>query len=127
MTDRKQVAVGREQIRNFHPSSSKGIPVVTSYLKIALRNLKKNKVHSAINIAGLSVGIACCILILQWVRDELSYDRFHPQAGLLYRVNWDVKTAEGSARVHPRRLLQRSLRKSRELRQQQDSAICLPR
>ena len=67
--------------------------MLKSFFLIALRNLKKNKVYSAINIGGLSVGMACCILILQWVRDELSYDRFHPDAGRLYRVNWDVKTA----------------------------------
>jgi putative ABC transport system permease protein len=55
-----------------------------NYLKITLRNLKKNKIYSFINIAGLAIGLACCILILLWVQDELSYDRFHENAGDLY-------------------------------------------
>lgn len=57
-----------------------------NYLKVALRNLKKYKVHSFINIAGLAIGMACCILILLWVQDEISYDRFHEQGDNIYRV-----------------------------------------
>ncbi len=53
-----------------------------NYLKIALRNVKKHKGYSFINIAGLAIGIACCILILLWVRDELSFDNFHEKAEL---------------------------------------------
>ena len=55
-------------------------------LKIAVRNLKRHKGYSFINIAGLGIGLACCILILLWVMDELSYDRFHENANCLYRV-----------------------------------------
>jgi len=54
-----------------------------NYLKIALRNLKKQKAFSVINIIGLAVGIACCILIFLWVQDELSYDRFHKNSATL--------------------------------------------
>ncbi len=50
--------------------------MVSNYLKIALRNLTRFKAYSAINITGLAVGMACCILILLYVFDELSYDRF---------------------------------------------------
>ena len=57
-----------------------------NYLKIAFRNLKKYKGYSFINIVGLSVGMACTILILLWVADELSYDHFFPNAERLYRV-----------------------------------------
>jgi len=57
-----------------------------SYIKTALRNLGKQKGYSLINIAGLAIGIACCILILLWVRDELSYDSFHAKADRLYRI-----------------------------------------
>jgi len=57
-----------------------------NYFKVALRNLKKNKLYSFINIIGLALGMACCILILLWVQDELSYDRFHENAGRLFRV-----------------------------------------
>ncbi|MFQ5824979.1 MAG: ABC transporter permease [bacterium] len=57
-----------------------------NYLKIALRNIKRQKVYSFINIAGLAIGMACTILILLWVQDELSYDRFHENANEIYRI-----------------------------------------
>ncbi|MCI0692138.1 ABC transporter permease [candidate division KSB1 bacterium] len=60
--------------------------MLKNYLKIALRNLRKHKGYTLINIAGLTVGIACCALILLFVRHELSYDRFHQKAGRIYRV-----------------------------------------
>ena len=57
-----------------------------NYFKTALRNLKKYKVLSGINIFGLSMGMACCILILMWVQDELSFDRFHEHSEDVFRV-----------------------------------------
>ncbi|MFQ5631631.1 MAG: ABC transporter permease, partial [bacterium] len=57
-----------------------------NYLKIAFRNLIKNKVYSLINISGLAVGMACVLLIGLYVQNELSYDRFHPNADRIYRV-----------------------------------------
>lgn len=57
-----------------------------NYFKIALRNLLKNKSYTFINIFGLALGIACCVLILLFVRDELSYDRFHRNGERIYRV-----------------------------------------
>lgn len=57
-----------------------------NHLKIALRNMLKYKSFSFINIAGLGIGLACAILILLWVLNELSYDRFHQHADQLYRV-----------------------------------------
>ena len=51
--------------------------MLQNYLKIALRNLLRQKAFSFINVAGLATGMACSILILLWVQDELSYDRFH--------------------------------------------------
>jgi putative ABC transport system permease protein len=57
-----------------------------SYIKTAFRNFRKYKGYSFINIAGLAVGIACCILILLWVFDELGFDRFHAKTDRLYRV-----------------------------------------
>ena len=62
--------------------------MLNNYLKIALRNLKKHKAYSFINIAGLAVGMTCCILILLWVRDELSYDRYHENADRIYRITY---------------------------------------
>lgn len=57
-----------------------------NYLLVTLRNLRKNVTYSFINIAGLSIGIVCSILILLWVFDELSFDRFQPKANRLYQV-----------------------------------------
>ena len=48
-----------------------------NYVKVALRNIKKHPGYSSINVLGLAIGMACCILILLWVRDEFSFDRFH--------------------------------------------------
>lgn len=62
--------------------------MLNNYLKIAFRNLKKHKAYSFINIAGLAVGMSCCILILLWVRDELSYDRYHENADRIYRITY---------------------------------------
>jgi putative ABC transport system permease protein len=61
--------------------------MIHHYLKTAGRMLIKYKVYSAINILGLSIGLACGILILLFVRNELSYDRFHTKQKNLYRVN----------------------------------------
>ena len=57
-----------------------------NYFKVALRNLRKNKGYSIINIAGLAAGMAVCILIMLWVQDEMSYDRFNTHADQIYRV-----------------------------------------
>ncbi|NQT81237.1 MAG: ABC transporter permease [Candidatus Aminicenantes bacterium] len=63
--------------------------MLKNYLKIALRNIKKHKGYSLINVTGLAIGIAVCLFILLWVQDELSYDRFHANADYLYRVEQD--------------------------------------
>ena len=57
-----------------------------NYLCIALRNLKRHKLYSFINISGLAVGLACCVLIFMFVRHELSYDRFHVHSDRIYRA-----------------------------------------
>ncbi|MEJ2637420.1 MAG: ABC transporter permease, partial [Calditrichia bacterium] len=57
-----------------------------NYLKIAFRNLWKHKIFSFINITGLAIGMAVCILILLWVRDELNFDKFQENSSQLYRV-----------------------------------------
>jgi putative ABC transport system permease protein len=62
------------------------IIMLRNYFKITVRTFKKSKVYSFINISGLAVGMACCILILLWVKDELSFDRFHENADVIYRV-----------------------------------------
>ncbi|MCO5948671.1 ABC transporter permease [Mucilaginibacter flavidus] len=60
--------------------------MLKNYIKTAWRNLLKNKFYSAINIAGLTAGLAIGILILLWVQDELSFDSFHKNAPNIYRV-----------------------------------------
>ncbi|HNV28546.1 MAG TPA: ABC transporter permease, partial [Cyclobacteriaceae bacterium] len=57
-----------------------------NYFLVTLRNLFRNGFYSFINIAGLAIGITCSILILLWVADETSYDKFHPKADRLYQV-----------------------------------------
>ena len=60
--------------------------MIRNYFLIALRNLWKNKVFSAINIFGLSTGLPCCILIFLFIQYELSYDKFHVESKNIYRV-----------------------------------------
>jgi len=62
------------------------VQMIKNYTKITFRNLKKNKFYSFINITGLAIGIASCLIIFLWVQNELSYDRFHKNAGKLYRI-----------------------------------------
>jgi putative ABC transport system permease protein len=62
-----------------------------NYLKTAARNLLKNKFYTALNIIGLAAGLATCLLILLFVLDELSFDKFNTNAGRIYRVNNEVK------------------------------------
>lgn len=57
-----------------------------NYLKIAFRSLLRSKIHSIINILGLGIGIACCILIVLFVKDEWTFDAFHTKADRIYRV-----------------------------------------
>ena len=60
--------------------------MIRNYLTIAIRNLKKYPFISFINLFGLSVGIACCLLILAYLLNELSFDRYHAKANNIYRV-----------------------------------------
>ncbi len=67
-----------------------------NYLKIAVRIIKRHKSHSAINIFGLSMGLACTILIFLFVKDELSYDRFHENLNSIYRPMIRFHNPDGS-------------------------------
>jgi len=68
--------------------------MIRNYLKIAWRNLIRNKGFSAINISGLAVGMASAILILLWIYNEVSYDRFHKNKDYLYAA-WNRGTFDG--------------------------------
>lgn len=63
-----------------------------NYLKIAFRNLLRNKAHSFINILGLAIGMTCCIVIFLYVSQELSFDHYHKDAGRIYRIPTVVKS-----------------------------------
>jgi putative ABC transport system permease protein len=60
--------------------------MIKNYLKVAFRNLVRNKAHTFINMAGLSVGLACSLLILLWVQNERDMDAFHKNSKQLYQV-----------------------------------------
>jgi ABC-type antimicrobial peptide transport system permease subunit len=73
--------------------------MLKNYLKIALRSILRHKAYSFINISGLAIGMASSILILLWVQNELSYDRWHKYAGQTYRIT--VNAGEFRAAVNP--------------------------
>ncbi|MFZ5973454.1 MAG: ABC transporter permease [Bacteroidota bacterium] len=70
--------------------------MLKNYLKVAIRNLIKQRVYSIINILGLAVGISGCLLIVFFVVDELSYDRFHTNADRIYKVALERKYPQHS-------------------------------
>ena len=64
--------------------------MLINYLKVTIRNLWRSKINTAINILGLAVGIACAILIVFFVKDELTFDKFHSKIDRLYRVTTTI-------------------------------------
>ena len=81
----------------YQPKTNYGM--YKSYFKIAWRNIVHQKAYSTLNIAGLSIGMACSILIFLWVWNELSYDRFHTNANQIYRIT--ASAGEFKAAVSP--------------------------
>ncbi len=73
--------------------------MIRNYIKIVFRNLSRQKLNSVINILGLAVGIAASLLILLWIRYELSYDTFHENSGKVYRVNRYFYNEDGSVSI----------------------------
>jgi putative ABC transport system permease protein len=69
--------------------------MIKNYFVIAYRNLMKYKVISFINLFGLAIGLTCCLLILAYLLNELSYDRFNPQANRIYRVTRSFNDQNG--------------------------------
>ncbi len=65
--------------------------MLKNFIVVTVRNLYRHKFYAGLNILGLSVGLASCLLIFLFVNDELSFDRFHKRASQIYRVNWDYK------------------------------------
>jgi len=62
------------------------IAMFINYIRIAMRNFKRQKIYSVINLSGLSLGLACFILISLWVQHEMSYDRFHSKKDRIFRI-----------------------------------------
>lgn len=85
--------------RIFSNSLFWSLVMFKNYIKITLRNLKKYKGYSFINIAGLSVGMACFILILLFVQYEFSYENHHEQADRIYRVHVEQHRPDGVFRT----------------------------
>ncbi|MCW3074566.1 MAG: hypothetical protein JWP69_1635 [Flaviaesturariibacter sp.] len=82
--------------------------MIRNYFKTALRHLQKNKLYAFVNVAGLAVGIASCVLIGIYIWHELSYDRFHKNSDRIARVTWEynfgdaeTKTASTGTKVGP--------------------------
>ena len=75
--------------------------MIKNYFKIALRNLRKQRFYSLINILGLAIGLAVCLLITLFVLDELSYDRYHEKADRIQRVHmsYSLGGKEGNGAV----------------------------
>ncbi len=75
--------------------------MLKSYLLIAIRTLRRNKLHASINIVGLAIGMACCILITLFVQFELSYDRQNKDADRIYRLAVDLEANNWAISAFP--------------------------
>ncbi|MBL7961164.1 ABC transporter permease, partial [bacterium] len=73
--------------------------MLKNYFKISIRNLLKHKAYSMINVLGLATGMACCMMILLFVKDELSYDQFHKNSKRIYRILSDFHNQGESQRT----------------------------
>ncbi|MCF2489244.1 ABC transporter permease [Dyadobacter sp. CY347] len=94
----------RQQKTKYDPTFSLSPDMLKNYFKIAWRNIVRQKSYSILNIAGLSIGMACSILILLWVQNELSYDRFHSRADQIFRLTCsagDFRAAVSAAGMAP--------------------------
>ncbi|PIQ49109.1 MAG: hypothetical protein COW03_06110 [Cytophagales bacterium CG12_big_fil_rev_8_21_14_0_65_40_12] len=85
--------------------------MLKNFLNISIRNLKRQKANSIINVAGLSVGIMACIIIILYVRNELSYEKWYPDADKIYRVNSIYETSGNVSKlaIGPSKVIQVSL------------------
>lgn len=74
--------------------------MLRNHFTIASRMIRKNKLYSSLNVLGLAVGIACCLLIAIWAQDELSYDKMHVNGDRIYRVNKVYSPSTGGTELH---------------------------
>src|SRR5215204_6559352 len=73
--------------------------MIKNYFKTAWRNLWRNKVFSGINILGLSIGLACCLLMFLFIQHELSFDKFNVKAKSIYRLTSTVVSNDGATNL----------------------------
>ena len=74
--------------------------MIKNYFKVALRSIFRNKLTAFINIAGLALAMACSLLIVLFIRDEWSYDRYHSKSDRIYRVTRNFLSPDGSVNLH---------------------------
>lgn len=74
--------------------------MVKNYFTIAIRNLMRHKGYSLINVLGLAIGMACCVLILLFVQDEISYDRHHTHVDRVHRITREFFQEDGASFYH---------------------------
>ena len=82
-------------LRSFKSNAYNHSAMLRNYFKVGYRNLLKQKAYSVINIFGLGLGIACCLLIVLFVHDELSYDNYHEKRDRIYRLTHGERPLEG--------------------------------
>ncbi|MGA0556383.1 ABC transporter permease [Larkinella sp. VNQ87] len=85
----------RQRNEEYHHPFFLHPAMLRNYFKIAVRTLNKHRLYSFLNIGGLAIGLACCLLIALYVYDELSYDRFNANYKDIYRVVEKQKQADG--------------------------------
>ena len=73
--------------------------MLKNYLVVAMRNLLRHKIYSVINVIGLSLGMACCVLIVLFVQDEMGYDTFHEHGDRIYQVLRESQATNGQRQV----------------------------
>jgi len=89
LSRRQPVILRSESSPNWAPSKLNRSYMLRNYLKIAFRSLRKSKSFTALNVIGLAAGLGVCLLIVLYVTDELSYDRYNVNADRIYRVDED--------------------------------------
>ena len=75
--------------------------LIWNYIKIGFRKIKRQKGYSFINITGFALGMACCLLILMYIRQETSYDNYHVNGDRVYRIAQDIQTNSANRKFAP--------------------------
>jgi putative ABC transport system permease protein len=85
------VGLRETQKQSIQTFNQKATIMLTNYLIIAWRNLRKQSFYSLINIFGLAIGVAACMIIVLFIADELLYDKYNAKADRIYRVEAEIK------------------------------------